>query len=135
MEKISNLRDEADRNNRLNVLGEPLKECSCNPLTGWFRDGYCATDESDAGHHVVCCEMTEDFLEFSKEAGNDLMTARPEFGFPGLKAGDGWCVCATRWLDAYKAGKACSVKLNATHRSALTVIPLEALRKHACDLH
>ena len=111
----------------VNVVGTPLESCSHDPLTGWFRDGCCNTDARDRGSHTVCSKVTTEFLEFLKERGNDLMTPRPEYGFEGLKAGDLWCVCAASWLQAYKAGLACPVKLESTHASALDIISLDAL--------
>ena len=115
------------------VLGGPLLPCSVAPLTGWFRDGCCNTDARDSGLHVVCCEMTEVFLAFSLRAGNDLSTPRPEYGFPGLKPGDRWCVCAARWEEARRAGVAPPVLLEATHAAALQVCRIEDLRAHALD--
>lgn len=117
-----------------NVFGEPLDECSCNPMTGWFRDGRCATDETDHGLHVICAKMTDEFLAFSKERGNDLSTPRPEHGFPGLRDGDHWCLCALRWLEAYHAGSAPRVRLMATHINVLEVIDMDILKTHAADL-
>ena len=114
-----------------NILGEELKICGCDPMTGWKRDGFCKTEFSDRGVHTVCCVVTEEFLSFSKSQGNDLSTPRPEFGFTGLKAGDHWCVCAGRWFDAYKANKACPVILEATHEETLAIIPFDALEKNA----
>jgi uncharacterized protein len=114
-----------------NVLGGPLEACCYAPETGYFRDGYCRTDQSDHGRHVVCAEMTAGFLEFSRNRGNDLSTPRPEFGFPGLKPGDRWCLCALRWEEAWKEGVAPSVILEACEESALKLIPLEALQQHA----
>ena len=114
-----------------NVLGEALESCCFAPKTGYFRDGYCRTDESDRGRHVVCAEMTESFLRFTKEQGNDLSTPRPEFGFPGLKPGDRWCLCALRWREAWEEDMAPPVILEACEQSALEVIPLEALQEHA----
>jgi uncharacterized protein (DUF2237 family) len=111
----------------LNVFGEPLIPCSTNPLTGFFRDGCCNTSEADAGQHTVCVVMTNNFLAFSFECGNDLSTPRPEYNFPGLKAGDRWCVCATRWMEAHKAGVAPKVILEATHERLLDFIDLETL--------
>lgn len=116
-----------------NVLGAPLEDCSLDPVTGWFRDGCCRTDERDQGSHTVCTRMTARFLEFSYVRGNDLMTPRPDFAFPGLKPGDQWCVCAARWLEAYEAGAAAQVVLAATHERALDIVPLEALIEHAVD--
>ncbi len=115
------------------VLGGPLLPCSVAPLTGWFRDGCCNTDSQDRGLHVICCEMTEAFLAFSRGAGNDLSTPRPEYGFPGLKPGDRWCVCAARWEEAREAGAAPPVLLEATHAAALGVCRIEDLRAHALD--
>ncbi|MHB1109890.1 MAG: DUF2237 family protein, partial [Devosia sp.] len=103
----------------LNVFGEPLAPCSTRPLTGFYRNGYCSTGPDDAGRHVVCAEMTDEFLAFSKAVGNDLTTPRPEFAFPGLKAGDRWCLVALRWAEALDAGMAPRVVLAATHRGAL----------------
>jgi uncharacterized protein (DUF2237 family) len=115
----------------LNVLGEPLQECSCEPMTGWFRDGSCRTDPSDLGRHTVCCVINEAFLGYTKAQGNDLTTPAPDWGFPGLRPGDHWCVCAARWLEAYEDGMAPPVRLVACEQSALEVIPLEVLRGHA----
>ena len=98
--------------NQKNVLGEKLEECSNDPLTGWYRDGCCNTDENDHGVHTVCAKVTTEFLEWCKEAGNDLITPHPEFGFPGLKDGDGWCVCASWYAKAVEAGKGCPIYLN-----------------------
>lgn len=116
---------------KTNVLGGALGSCCFAPKTGYFRDGYCRTDESDRGRHVVCAEMTESFLRFTKEQGNDLSTPRPEFGFPGLKPGDRWCLCALRWREAWEEDMAPPVILEACEQSALEVIPLEALQEHA----
>ncbi len=115
----------------LNVLGTPLKTCSTDPMTGWFRDGCCNTDGRDMGLHIVCAEVTADFLDHQREAGNDLMTPRPEFGFPGLKPGDRWCVCLARWKEALDADKAPPIDLEATHEETLAAIPLETLKAHA----
>jgi uncharacterized protein (DUF2237 family) len=114
-----------------NVLGMPLAACSRDPLTGFFRDGCCRTGPDDTGVHTVCALMTEDFLEFTVAAGNDLVTPRPEWGFPGLVAGDRWCLCAARWLEAARAGRAPPVVLEATHEKSLAIVPLELLRRHA----
>lgn len=119
----------------LNVLGGRLEPCSMRPLTGFFRDGCCNTSEEDLGSHTVCVVLTADFLEFSKSRGNDLSTPRPEFGFPGLQPGQRWCLCAARWLEAYRAGKAPHVSLNASNQAALEIVPLELLKQHAMDLH
>ena len=118
----------------LNVLGARLAPCSTDPMTGYFRNGCCDTNDSDRGSHTVCAVMTADFLSFSKARGNDLSTPRPEYGFPGLKPGDRWCLCAARWMEAYEAGMAPKVRLVSTHRRALEVCPMEALRAHALDL-
>jgi uncharacterized protein (DUF2237 family) len=114
-----------------NVLGGPLKLCSADPLTGWFRNGCCETDGLDRGMHVVCAQVTDAFLAHQLKGGNDLITPRPEFGFPGLKAGDKWCVCLTRWKDALDDGVAPPIHLEATHEEALAVITIDALRAHA----
>jgi hypothetical protein len=116
-----------------NVLGEALADCSHAPRTGFFRDGCCRTGPQDRGLHVVCVEMTASFLEFSRAAGNDLSTPRPEFDFPGLKPGDRWCLCAERWREAYRAGAAPHVVLAATEETALSVVSIEALKAHALD--
>jgi uncharacterized protein (DUF2237 family) len=118
----------------LNVLGEPLQLCSSDPLTGFFRNGGCTTGPDDIGRHVVCCEMTDEFLAFSKSRGNDLSTPRPEFAFPGLKAGDRWCLVAMRWQEALVAGVAPRVALLSTHQSALQYVSLEDLKRYALDL-
>ncbi|TVQ92102.1 MAG: DUF2237 domain-containing protein [Deltaproteobacteria bacterium] len=115
----------------LNVIGTPLKPCSHAPLTGWFRDGSCNTDDNDRGSHTVAAQVTPDFLRFLQQQGNDLVTPAPQHGFPGLKAGDRWCVCAGSWYQAYRAGVACPVDLEATHAAALRSVPLEALMAHA----
>jgi hypothetical protein len=117
----------------LNVLGTPLQTCSTDPLTGFYRDGCCSTGGDDAGVHVVCARVTAGFLEFSKAAGNDLSTPRPEFGFAGLKPGDQWCLCASRWAEALEAGMAPPVVLAATHMRALEWCSLDDLRAHAID--
>ena len=118
-----------------NVLGGALALCSDNPVTGFFRTGCCHSGPQDVGVHTVCAVMTDGFLAFSKTCGNDLSTPRPEFGFPGLKAGDRWCLCAARWREAFDAGKAPKVILAATHERTLVIAPLEALKKHAADLN
>ncbi len=113
-----------------NVLGEELMPCSIEPLTGFFRDAMCRTSPEDIGRHVVCAEMTAEFLEFSKAVGNDLSTPVPMYGFPGLNPGDRWCVVAARWKQALEAGVAPPVILVSTHESALEVVTLEELRQH-----
>ena len=116
----------------LNVLGTPLVACSYDPITGYYRDGCCNTDHNDHGSHVVCAKVTQAFLDFSVSRGNDLVTPRPEFRFAGLKAGDRWCLCARRWLEAFEAGVAPPVVLAATHRKALEIVTIEQLQ--ACAL-
>lgn len=114
-----------------NVLGTELKDCSYDPLTGFFRDGCCNTGADDVGLHTVCARMTEEFLVFSKMMGNDLITPRPEYLFPGLKPGDQWCLCVLRWKEALDAGVAPPVDLEATHISTLEFIDLNDLKRHA----
>lgn len=116
-----------------NVLGGALAICSTAPMTGWYRDGCCHTDANDNGRHVVCARVTAEFLEFSAGAGNDLVTPRPEYGFPGLKPGDRWCLCAARWEEARQAGVAPDVVLEATHAKALETTALGHLQAHACQ--
>lgn len=115
----------------VNVLGGTLAPCSVSPRTGFFRNGCCDTGPEDFGNHTVCAVMTAEFLEFSREMGNDLSTPRPEFGFPGLKPGDRWCLCAPRWQEAFEAGRAPAVVLDATHQAALEYCGLADLRRHA----
>ena len=117
----------------VNVLGEPLAPCSTDPMTGFLRNGSCDTCAEDRGSHTVCAVMTAEFLAFSKARGNDLSTPRPEFAFPGLKPGDRWCLCAARFVEAYEAGMAPRVSLTATHRRALEIVPMEALRERALE--
>ena len=118
-----------------NVLGGRLEPCSDKPRTGFYRDGCCNTGPEDLGLHIVCARMTAKFLAFSKAHGNDLSTPHPELGFPGLKPGDRWCVCAGRWREALEAGAAPPVVLSATHEEALAVVSLEDLKRHAVDLN
>jgi len=118
----------------LNVFGEPLETCSERPMTGFFRDGCCNTGQEDTGSHTVCVEATREFLEYSRFRGNDLSTPMPRYGFPGVKPGDRWCLCAARWLEAYNSGMAPKVYLKRTHQRALEIVPLELLRKFALDL-
>ena len=113
-----------------NVLGAPLVPCSYDPLTGYYRDGCCNTDEHDQGSHVICARVTQEFLVYQLERGNDLMTPRPEHRFAGLEAGDRWCVCASRWKEALIAGLAPPVVLECTHARALDFVTLEQLRAH-----
>ena len=119
---------------QLNVFGEPLATCSDAPKTGWYRSGCCETDPTDHGSHTVCALMTAEFLEFSRSRGNDLSTPRPEFGFPGLRPGDRWCLCAARWQEAFIAGCAPRVNLRATHQRALDIVALVDLKAHSIDL-
>ena len=119
----------------LNVFGDPLIPCSADPLTGFFRDGCCNTNDQDLGSHTVCVKVTKDFLSFSRERGNDLSTPVEEFGFPGLNPGDRWCLCAARWLEAEKAEMAPRVYLQRTHMKALEIVPLAVLRQYAADLN
>jgi len=120
--------------NQKNVFGEDLKECSLRPLTGYFRDGCCNTDSSDLGLHVVCVEVSEEFLEFSKTRGNDLSTPNMDVEFPGLKPGDRWCLCALRWIEALDAGVAPPVILSSTNESVLEIIELKDLKRYAIDV-
>jgi uncharacterized protein (DUF2237 family) len=114
-----------------NVLGTDLQPCSMDPLTGWFRDGCCNTGPGDSGLHLVCVRVTDEFLRFSRRVGNDLSTPMPQYRFPGLKAGDQWCLCVTRWVEALEAGVAPKVVLEATHISTLEFASLEDLKTHA----
>ncbi|KAF3891235.1 MULTISPECIES: DUF2237 family protein [Nostocales] len=117
-----------------NVLGQQLEICCTSPMTGYYRDGKCNTGGGDFGAHVVCAQVTEEFLAFTKSRGNDLSTAVPAFNFPGLKPGDRWCLCASRWKEALDAGVAPPIVLSATHASALEYVSLEELKQHAADL-
>ncbi len=119
----------------VNVLGGRLEACSTEPMTGFFRNGCCDTGEADRGSHTVCAVMTAEFLAFSQSRGNDLSTPRPEFGFPGLKPGDRWCLCAARWHEAWEAGAAPKVRLSATHARALRHCDIAALTAHALDVN
>jgi uncharacterized protein (DUF2237 family) len=116
-----------------NVLGGELLACSYSPLTGFYRDGCCKTGPDDVGTHVVCARMNEEFLTFSRQRGNDLSTPRPEYRFPGLKAGDRWCLCALRWKEAFDAGMAPTVVLAATHEKVLEIVPLAHLQEYAAE--
>lgn len=128
-------RDLPGSGSQLNVLGGPLLTCSDKPLTGFFRDGCCNTSEDDFGSHTICVVLTEEFLAYSKAAGNDLSTPRPEYGFAGLEPGQRWCLCAARWLQAYLVGRAPKVSLNSTNQAALEIVSLDQLKQHAVDLH
>lgn len=114
-----------------NVLGGELKNCCTDPMTGFYRDGYCRTGADDTGRHTVCILATDEFLEYSKGAGNDLSTPMPQYSFPGVKHGDKWCLCVTRWQQAFEDGMAPQVDLEATHESALQVVRLEDLKEFA----
>ena len=116
-----------------NVLGTELKSCCNDPITGFWRDGFCSTNQTDRGTHVVCAIITDDFLSFTNSKGNDLATPMPEYGFPGLKKGDRWCLCVLRWKEAYEAGMAPPLKLNATHEETLNYIPMDILEKFRID--
>ena len=118
-----------------NVLGSDLQDCSTDPMTGFYRDGCCNTGSGDSGTHTVCAVMSDEFLEYSLNKGNDLITPRPEFGFPGLKAGDGWCLCALRWEEAREAGYAPRVKLTSTNIKTLEMVDFEHLKAHQMDLN
>ena len=118
-----------------NVLGEEIETCCESPITGFFRDGFCHTDDTDEGVHTVCVSMTKDFLEFSKSKGNDLSTPRPEFNFPGLKEGDSWCLCAERWAEANEVSMAPKLYIKRTNLRTLDIVPLDILKKFAIDLN
>lgn len=118
-----------------NVFGEPLQPCSDNPLTGFFRTGYCAAGPDSAAVHLVCIQASAEFLAYSKSVGNDLSTPAPQFGFPGLVAGDRWCLVAARWLQAYQAGMAPRVYLRATNAAVLGLVPLGVLKGFALDMN
>ncbi|MBT9247100.1 DUF2237 domain-containing protein [Gemmobacter fulvus] len=121
----------AEKDPSVNVLGQPLETCSTAPVTGFWRNGCCDTGDADAGRHTVCAVMTDEFLAMSKYLGNDLSTPRPEYGFKGLKAGDRWCLCAGRFLQAHEEGAAPQVNLAATHIRTLDVVPMSVLRLYA----
>ncbi len=123
-----------DEPTQRNVFGEPLEVCSLEPLTGFYRDGLTTTGPDDFGSHTVCTVVTAEFLEHQRSVGNDLSTPMPMYGFPGLKPGDRWAVCASRWLQAYQDGVAAPVVLRATNEAALDAVPLEALTEHAADV-
>tara|TARA_Y100000591_G_C21701230_1_gene628400 strand:- start:167 stop:544 length:378 start_codon:yes stop_codon:yes gene_type:complete len=123
-----------NKDKQKNVFGEPLEPCSNEPLTGWFRDGCCNTDKNDNGVHTVCAKVTNEFLVWSKKAGNDLITPNPEFGFPGLKDGDKWCVCASWYAKALEESITCHVYLKKTNIKTLEIIPINKLKKFAVDV-
>mmetsp|Transcript_29939 Transcript_29939/g.78926 ORF Transcript_29939/g.78926 Transcript_29939/m.78926 type:complete len:219 (-) Transcript_29939:60-716(-) len=118
----------------LNAVGGPLEQCSTDPLTGWFRDGYCRTDESDLGRHLVCVETTAEFLEYQRKIGNDLSTPAPMYGFPGLVPGNSWCVCASRWAEAVIGGVTAPLRAKASHAKALDFAPEETILRNAIDV-
>ncbi len=118
----------------LNVYDEVLESCCEHPVTGFFRDGCCNTADEDYGMHTVCVEVTDEFLQFSQRMGNDLSTPHPEFNFPGLQAGDRWCLCASRWLQAHQAGCAPRVHIRSTHKRTLEIVDLKLLKQYAVDL-
>ena len=118
-----------------NVLGEALQPCCQEPATGIFRDGYCHTNEADSGKHIICAQVTRQFLDYSLEQGNDLITPNKAMDFPGLKEGDRWCLCAARWKQAYEAGVAPPVYMHSTHEMALDIVSFKALKSRALDIH
>ncbi len=128
------MRDPDKPSSARNVLGSELTGCCDSPATGFYRDGYCHTGPQDIGSHTVCVKVTQEFLDFSVQSGNDLVTPHLEFDFPGLKPGDRWCVCVARWREAFEAGAAPQVMLTATHEKALEVVTLDQLKRHAADL-
>jgi uncharacterized protein (DUF2237 family) len=128
------MRDPDKPSSARNVLGSELAGCCDSPATGFYRDGYCHTGPQDIGSHTVCVKVTQEFLDFSVQSGNDLVTPHPEFDFPGLKPDDRWCVCVARWREAFEAGAAPQVLLTATHEKALEVVTLDQLKRHAADL-
>ena len=131
---MKNIKKNSIKMKQINVFGEPIEECCSNPITGFYRDGFCHTDDLDRGLHVVCAQVTNEFLNFSKTRGNDLSTPRPELNFPGLKEGDSWCLCAERWKEAFDNGFAPKVYLKRTNKKALSIIDIETLKDFAVDL-
>ena len=123
-----------DDKQQLNLFNEIIEECSCEPLTGFFRTGCCDTSDQDLGSHTVCALITEDFLKFSIAKGNDLSTPVPQYNFPGLKEGDRWCLCANRWLEAYRSDSAPAIIAKATNLKALDIIPMEIIKEFAIDI-
>ena len=128
---LENCPEEEEQKSELSVSNQPLQSCSTDPMTGFYRDSYCRTGSEDRGIHVVCATMTQDFLSYTKSKGNDLSTPAPRYGFPGLKVGDRWCLCARRWEEAQNAGKAPLVILEATSKAALRTLSISLLKKHA----
>ena len=131
---MKNIKNNYIKMKQINIFDEVIEECCSNPITGYFRDGFCHTDELDRGLHVVCAQITDEFLDFSKSRGNDLSTPRPEFNFPGLKEGDSWCLCAERWKEAFECGFAPKIYLKRTNKKALKIIDLDVLKNFALDL-
>ena len=131
---MKNIKKNSIKMKQINVFGEPIEECCSNPITGFYRDGFCHTDELDRGLHVVCAKVTNEFLNFSKSRGNDLSTPRPELNFPGLKEGDSWCLCAERWKEAFDHGFAPKVYLKRTNKKVLSIIDIKTLKSFAIDL-
>ena len=129
------MQDEFELETSINVFDEPLKPCSDDPLTGFFRDGCCNTSKQDTGSHTICVEVSKDFLEYSRFKGNDLSTPIPEFDFKGLKPGNSWCLCALRWIEAEKDNMAPRIHLKRTHIKALDIVPIDLLKKYAVDLN
>ena len=127
------MNSEGHKSEQKNVFGEPLEPCSFDPMTGYYRTGCCETGPGDSGVHTVCAVLTQEFLEYTKSKGNDLSTPRPQYGFPGLKPGDKWCLCALRWHEAFKAGKAPNVLLRSTNIKTTKLVPIEDLKKLALD--
>ena len=119
-----------NENKKLNVFGEKLESCSCNPMTGWYRDGFCNYDINDIGNHTICCVMDDNFLKYSKSQGNDLITPMPQYNFPGLKKGDHWCICLSRWKQSLEDGLAPLVKLESTNIIVLNSVSLELLKQY-----
>jgi hypothetical protein len=119
---------------QLNIFSEEIEDCSCDPMTGFFRNGCCETSDHDAGSHTVCALMNKEFLEFSSSRGNDLINPVPAFNFPGLNPGDRWCLCANRWLEAYEAGVAPHIVAKATNIKALEIIEIEQIKEFAIDI-
>ena len=119
---------------QLNIFSEEIEDCSCDPMTGFFRNGCCETSDHDAGSHTVCALMNKEFLEFSSSRGNDLINPVPAFNFPGLNPGDRWCLCANRWLEAYEAGTAPHIIAKATNIKALEIIEIEQIKEFAIDI-
>ena len=119
---------------QLNIFSEEIEDCSCDPMTGFFRNGCCETSDHDAGSHTVCALMNKEFLEFSSSRGNDLINPVPAFNFPGLNPGDRWCLCANRWLEAYEAGVAHHIVAKATNIKALEIIEIEQIKEFAIDI-